>query len=157
MKTLLESFRTYSLDENETLLIEGRKEDAVAKYPELAKKREELDGESLLDTLIAADPSGNQKYLMGAARILQRSMENAEQKNGYEPFWGKQWPEDADDNLYSPWGVSKNIADLLPKYHKLIPSKILTISKPIHHSKQLLIQHNQRKLDVNKRRKKKQN
>ena len=86
MKNLRESFRTYSLDENETLLIEGRKEDAAAKYPELAKKYEELDDESLLDTLIAADPSGNQKYLMGAARILQRSIENAEQKNGYEPF-----------------------------------------------------------------------
>lgn len=120
MKDLFESFRAYSLDENEALLIEGRKEDAAKKYPELAKKREELEGESLLDTLIAADPSGNQKYLMGAARILQRSIENAEQNNGYEPFWGKQWPEDADDNLYSPWGVSKNIADLLPKYHKLM-------------------------------------
>ena len=120
MKTLLESFRTYSLDENETLLIEARKDDAAKKYPELAKKYEELDGESLLDTLIAADPSGNQKYLMGAARILRRSMENAEQKNGYEPFWGKQWPDDAAENLYSPWGISKNIAVLLPKYHKLM-------------------------------------
>jgi hypothetical protein len=120
MKTLLESFRTYSLDENETLLIEGRIDDVKAKYPELAKKREELDGESLLDVLIEADPSGNQKYLMGAARILQRSMENAEQANGYEPFWGKHWPEDADDNLYSPWGVGKNIAGLLPKYHGLM-------------------------------------
>ena len=120
MKTLLESFRTYSLDENETLLIEARKDDAAKKYPELAKKYEELDGESLLDTLIAADPSGNQKYLMGAARILRRSMENAEQKNGYEPFWGKQWPDEAAENLYSPWGISKNIAVLLPKYHKLM-------------------------------------
>ena len=120
MKNILESFRTYSLDENETLLIEARKDDAAKKYPELAKKYEELDGESLLDNLIAADPSGNQKYLMGAARILRRSMENAEQKNGYEPFWGKQWPDDAAENLYSPWGISKNIANLLPKYHKLM-------------------------------------
>ena len=121
MKTLFESFRSYSLLAEEQLLIEGRKDDAAAKYPELAKKREELDGESLLDALIAADPSGNQKYLMGAASLVQRAMDNAEQTNNYEPFWGKQWPEDPDDDMYSPWGVAKNIADLLPKYHKLIP------------------------------------
>ena len=121
MKSLLENFRSYALDKNEQLLIEGRKDDAAAKYPELAKKREELDGESLLDALIAADPSGNQKYLMGAASLVQRAMDNAEQTNNYEPFWGKQWPEDPDDDMYSPWGVAKNIADLLPKYHKLMP------------------------------------
>ena len=119
MKNLLESFRSYSLDGNETLLIEGRKEDAAAKYPELAKKREELDGESLLDALIAADPSGNQKYLQGVARIVQKSMDDAEQKNGFAPFWGKLWPEDAADNLYSPWGVTNNIAELLAPYHSL--------------------------------------
>ena len=120
MKRLLESFRNYSLLSEEQLLIEGRKDDAAAKYPELAKKREELDGESILDTLIAGDPSGNQKYLMSAARLVQRAMDNAEQNNEYVPFWGKQWPEDAADNLYSPWGIARNVADLLPKYHGLM-------------------------------------
>lgn len=121
MKELLESFRAYSYQSPEDLLVEGRKDDAATKYPELAKKREELDGESLLDVLIDKDPSGNQKYLMRAAYLLDRSMKNAEEKNNYTPFYGKQWPEDADDNLYSPWGVANNIANELVKYHKLMP------------------------------------
>ena len=121
MRKLFESFRKYSLLTEDQLLIEGRKQDAAKKYPELAKKREELDGESLLDVLIDKDPSGNQKYLMRAAYLLQRSIEMAEQNDGYYPFYGKQWPEDADDNLYSPWGVANNIADQLVKYHKLMP------------------------------------
>ena len=119
MKNLLENFRSYSLLAEEQLLIEARTDDAAAKYPEIAKKREELDGESLLDVLIEADPSGNHKYLMNAARLLQRSMDNAEQTNDYEPFWGKQWPDDAGDNMYSPWGIAKNIAGEISKYHKL--------------------------------------
>jgi len=121
MKRWLENFRSYSMAVETELLIEGRKDDAKIKYPGLAKKREELDGESLLDVLIDKDPSGNQKYLMGAARLLQRSIENAEQENGYYPFYGKQWPEDAADNLYSPWGVANNIANELSKYHSLQP------------------------------------
>jgi len=121
MRKLFESFRKYSLLTEDQLLIEGRKQDAAKKYPGLAKKREKLDGESLLDVLIDKDPSGNQKYLMSAARLLQRSIEMAEQNDGYYPFYGKQWPEDADDNLYSPWGVANNIADQLVKYHKLMP------------------------------------
>ena len=129
MKNLLENFRSYSLLAEEQLLIEARTDDAAAKYPEIAKKREELDGESLLDVLIEADPSGNHKYLMNAARLLQRSMDNAEQTNDYEPFWGKQWPEDAADNLYSPWGVAKNIAGEISKYHSL-QSYIRDLDKP---------------------------
>ena len=121
MRKLFESFRKYSLLTEDQLLVEGRKQDAAKKYPGLAKKREKLDGESLLDVLIDKDPSGNQKYLMSAARLLQRSIEMAEQNDGYYPFYGKQWPEDADDNLYSPWGVANNIADQLVKYHKLMP------------------------------------
>ena len=120
MKELLESFRAYSYQSPEDLLVEGRKDDAATKYPELAKKREELDGESLLDVLIDKDPSGNQKYLMRAAYLLDRSMKNAEESD-YTPFYGKQWPEDADDNLYSPWGVANNIGNELSKYHKLMP------------------------------------
>ena len=121
MKNLLEGFRNFAALAEDQLLIEGRKEDAAKKYPELAKKREELDGESLLDVLIDKDPSGNQKYLMRAAYLLDRSMKNAEEKNNYTPFYGKQWPEDADDNLYSPWGVASNIGNELVKYHKLMP------------------------------------
>jgi len=121
MRKLFESFRKYSLLTEDQLLIEGRKQDAAKKYPELAKKREEFDGESLLDVLIGSDPSGNQKYLMGAARLVQRAMDNAEQRHGYEPFWGKQWPGNAGESLYSPWGVTNNIGELLPKYHSLMP------------------------------------
>ena len=121
MEKLFESFRNFATLAEDQLLIEGRKEDAAKKYPELAKKREELEGESLLDVLIGKDPSGNQKYLMRAAYLLDRSMKNAEEKNNYTPFYGKQWPEDADDNLYSPWGVASNIGNELVKYHKLMP------------------------------------
>ena len=121
MEKLFESFRNFATLTEDQLLIEGRKEDAAKKYPELAKKREELEGESLLDVLIDKDPSGNQKYLMRAAYLLDRSMKNAEEKNNYTPFYGKQWPQDADDNLYSPWGVASNIGNELVKYHKLMP------------------------------------
>jgi len=120
MRKLFESFRKYSILTEEQLIIEGRKDDTKKKYPELAKPTVEFDGESLLDVLIQADPSGNQKYLMGAAKILHNSMEKAK-TDGYEPFWGKLWPNDADDNTYSPWGIAKNIAAELPKFHKLQP------------------------------------
>jgi len=120
MKLLFESWRKHTNLLEEQLLIEGRISDAERKYPELAKKREELDGESLLDTLIAADPSGNQKYLMWAARTVRRGMDSAETEAKYRPFWGKLWPEDADDDLYSPWGIAKNLAGDLAKFHKLL-------------------------------------
>ena len=122
MKLLFEGWRKYSLLAEQQLLIEGRISDAKLKYPELAKKREELDGESVLDVLIDADPSGNQKYLMGAARILFNAMKDAEESgDGYKPFWGKAWPEDAPENIYSPWGIAKNIASTLQEYHDLMP------------------------------------
>jgi len=120
MKLLFESWRKHTDLLEEQLLIEGRVSDAERKYPELAKKREELDGESLLDTLIAADPSDNQKYLMWAARTVRRGMDSAETEAKYRPFWGKLWPEDADDDLYSPWGLAKNLAGDLAKFHKLL-------------------------------------
>ena len=139
MRDLFESFRHYTGASDEQLLIEGRKENAAKRYPELAKKRDTLDGESVLDVLIQADPSGNQKYLEGAAKILNNSVQNAAE-NGYEMFWAKKWPDastvtqtaDGDtvtspvapqdtDNLISPYGIARNIADLLPRFHKLQP------------------------------------
>jgi len=120
IQQLFENWRNFTtLIEEEQVLVEGRKDDTKKKYPELAQQRKELDGESLLDVLIQADPAGNQKYLMGSAKILQKSIEQAEQTG--VPFWGKKWPEDADDNLYSPWGIAKNIASELLKFHKLQP------------------------------------
>ena len=121
LRILIERRRTLSLLREEQLLAEGRVDDARIKYPELAKKREELDGESVLDVLIDADPSGNQKYLMGASRILHNDMMKAEETHDHKPFWGKQWPEDASDDIYSPWGIAKNIAGFLPQYHQLMP------------------------------------
>jgi len=124
MRKLFESFRNYSILIEEQLLVEGRIDDVRKKYPELAKPTVELDGENLLDVLIQADPSGNQKYLMGTAKILHNSMALAK-ADGYEPFWGKQWPVSTDeepidtDTLFSPWGIATNIARELEKFHKL--------------------------------------
>ena len=72
MKLLFENWRKYTLLTEEQLIIEGRIDDTKTKYPEIAKKREEFDGESLLDVLVAADPTDNQKYLMKAASLLQK-------------------------------------------------------------------------------------
>jgi len=122
MKLLLESWRKY-LTESQ-LLTEGRIQDAERKFPELAKKREELDSENLLDILIQADPSENQKYLMGAAKIVQNTIDG-HLKRGKEPFWGKLWPEDDEidpekiDKLFSPWGITKNTARELETFHIL--------------------------------------
>jgi hypothetical protein len=139
MQKFFNSFRHYATLTEEQLLTEGRVQDAQKRYPELAKKRDTLDGESVLDVLIQADPSGNQKYLEGAAKILNNSVQNAAE-NGYEMFWAKKWPDDSTvtqtadgatvtspvapqdtDNLISPWGIARNIADLLPRFHKLQP------------------------------------
>jgi hypothetical protein len=139
MKNLFESLRRYGTLTEEQLLAEGRKEDAAKKYPHLGKKRESLDGESVLDTLIQADPSGNQKYLMGAAKLVNTSLERAK-KDGYDIFWAKKWPTEAEmrelpgggrvtspinpgdtDNLVSAWGVARNVSRLLPQFHELQP------------------------------------
>lgn len=126
MKLLFENWRKYSLLTEQQLLIEGRISDTKLKYPELAKKREELDGESVLDVLIDADPTAEtnspQKYLESAARILFTAMKDREEMgDGNKPFWGKAWPEDAPDDIYSPWGLAKNIASSLQKYHDIMP------------------------------------
>jgi hypothetical protein len=123
MRDLFESFRHYSNASDDQLLSEGRKENVAKRYPELAKKRESLDGESALDVLIQADPSGNQKYLEGAAKIVNASLESAN-NDDYEIFWGKKWPDDGSqdtDNLVSAWGITRNTAELLKPFHILQP------------------------------------
>ena len=120
MKLLLENFKKFSTLTEEQLIIEGRIDDARKKYPDLAKPQQELEGESLLQLLIDADPSGNQKYLMGAAKLADKQVKD-NIKQGYKPIAGKFFPDDAPEDAFSPWGVVKNIADMLPKYHKLMP------------------------------------
>ena len=120
MKLLLENFKRFSTLTEEQLIIEGRIDDARKKYPDLAKTQQELEGESLLQLLIDADPSGNQKYLMGAAKLADKQVKD-NIKQGYKPIAGKFFPDDAPEDAFSPWGVVSNVADILPKYHKLMP------------------------------------
>jgi hypothetical protein len=130
MQDLFENFRKYSILTEDQLLIEGRKDDVKKKYPELAEKREGLDGESVLDVLIQADPSGNQKYLAAAAKILNNQFA-IHKRNGLEPFWEKKWPLDSVDGevvtnfdtekLWSPWGLATTIATEINKFHELLP------------------------------------
>jgi len=97
MKRLFESFRRYALLTEEQLLVEGRKDDAKKKYPKLAEA-------GLLDILIEADPSGNQKYLMWAAKMLDNEIKTA--------------PE-ADPAISQV--EAENVAEYIQKFHKLQP------------------------------------
>jgi len=97
MQKLFESFRKYSILTEEQLLVEGRKDDAKKKYPQLA-----ADG--YIDILIDADPSGNQKYLMWAAKMLDREL--------------KRTPE---IDPATAQVEADNIAEYLQKFHKLQP------------------------------------
>ena len=121
MQKLFESWRKYSLLTEEQLIIEGRIDDTKTKYPEIAKKREELDGESLLDVLIAADPAGNQKYLMKAASLLQTAINYQEDELKHKPWWGKNTAYMPESEHYAPWGITRRIAELLPRYHEALP------------------------------------
>jgi len=108
MKLLLENFKRFSTLTEEQLIIEGRIDDARKKYPFLAKRSAEPVGEkTLLDLLIDADPSGNQKYLMGAARLTVDLLDDL----GYM--------EDGGDRRIP--AVVFNTAELIQKYHKLMP------------------------------------
>ena len=77
MKKLFESFRRFALLTEEQLLVENRIKKVEKIYPELAQKREEFDGESLLDVLVQSDPTEDkkQKYLQAAARILKSRLD----------------------------------------------------------------------------------
>ena len=108
MKLLLENFKRFSTLTEEQLIIEGRIDDARKKYPFLAKRSAEPVGEkTLLDLLIDADPSGNQKYLMGAARLTVDLLDDL----GYM--------EDGGDRRIP--AVVQNFAELIQRYHKLMP------------------------------------
>jgi hypothetical protein len=123
MQKLLESFRRFALLTEEQLLVENRIKKVEKIYPELAKKREEFDGESLLDVLIQSDPTEDkkQKYLQGAARILKNKMD-LDEGYGYKPFWGQDSslmaPEPGDD-MYSPWDLATKVAGEVQRYHDL--------------------------------------
>ena len=104
MKLLLENFKRFSTLTEEQLIIEGRIDDARKKYPALNKPQEDLDGKTLLDILIDADPSGNQKYLMGAAKLANALVKK------YNA---------AGDPPHSQFVT--NVANTLQKYHKLMP------------------------------------
>ena len=108
MKLLLENFKRFSTLTEEQLIIEGRIDDARKKYPFLAKQSAEPVGEkTLLDLLIDADPSGNQKYLMGAARLTVDLLNDLENMTGRFP-------------TRAP-AVVFNAAELIQRYHKLMP------------------------------------
>jgi len=104
MKLLLENFKKFSTLTEEQLIVEGRIDDARKKYPALNKPQEDLDGKTLLDILIDADPSGNQKYLMGAAKLADALVKK------YNA---------AGDPPHSQFVT--NVANTLQKYHKLMP------------------------------------
>ena len=108
MKLLLENFKRFSTLTEDQLIIEGRIDDARKKYPFLAKRSAEPVGEkTLLDLLIDADPSGNQKYLMGAARLVVDLLNDLENMIGRTP-------------TRTP-AVVQNAAELVQRYHKLMP------------------------------------
>jgi len=104
MKLLLENFKKFSTLTEEQLIVEGRIDDARKKYPALNKPQEDLDGKTLLDILIDADPSGNQKYLVGAATLANDLVKK------YDA---------AGDPPHSQFVT--NVANTLQKYHKLMP------------------------------------
>jgi len=111
MKLLFENWRKYTnLLYEEQLLIEGRIQDAKKKYPELTKK-------GLLDILIEKDPSGNQKYLIPAAFILDKEIiskgAHAKDVGKLEnlPIMTQQ------DNEFSSEGIAIKVANQIEKYH----------------------------------------
>ena len=123
MKKLFESFRRFALLTEEQLLVENRIKKVEKIYPELAKKREEFDGESLLDVLVQSDPTEdkNQKYLQGAARILKNKMD-LDEGYGYKPFWGQDtslMAPEAGEDMYSPWYLATKVAGEVQRYHDL--------------------------------------
>jgi hypothetical protein len=116
MKLLLENWRNYIQLNEELLLIEGRIDVVKKKYPELAKTFS-TTGPSLspLDIFIEADPSGNQKYLMGLAKLLNNTIINAV-RNNYADSHGIN-PK----SLLFAVRTAKSMIRYLEKFHELQP------------------------------------
>ena len=115
MKLLFENWRKYTnLINEEQLLIEGRIDNVKKKYPELDKK-------GLLDVLIEKDPSGNQKYLMPAAFILDQEIKRyidrgSEDVGKLEDMPTLTSPTQQGDH-FSSEGFAMKVATAVEKYH----------------------------------------
>jgi hypothetical protein len=124
-KLLFERWRKFLSEDEEVLLIEGRKEDAKkavvknVKYEQVAKELEKL-----LDTIIEADPSGNQKYLGWAARRLNsRVMQYIKNAEGEAKEYDREVDvRDIEDNIRH---YTRRIASTLPKYHKFASMNLI--------------------------------
>ena len=120
MNSLFESWRrfneTTSLVEAQ-LIVEGRIDDARKKYPELSEPRKEYDNESLMDILVAGDPAGNQRYLMWAAKALDKSIKSNIER-GHKPFFGISAYMSEDS--FAPWGIAQNLVNYIRKFHGLL-------------------------------------
>ena len=115
MKLLLENWRKYTnLINEEQLLIEGRIDNVKKKYPELDKK-------GLLDVLIEKDPSGNQKYLMPAAFILdqeiKRYIEGGSKDVGKLEDMPTLTSPTQREEQFSSEGLAMKVATAVEKYH----------------------------------------
>ena len=120
MKLILENWRQYTKTSDLQLLIEGRVDDVKIKYPELAKilspgaQLPILKG-SIIDVLVEKDPSGNQKYLMWAAKAVSLQIK-ANIERGLKP---KALKADEPDE-FSLAGVAQNLMAKIKEYHEML-------------------------------------
>jgi hypothetical protein len=87
----------------ERVIIEGRKEDVLKKYPQY---------KSEISKFISKDPSGNQKYLSYAAKLLDREVKN----------WAIQNPEQDASGEYTkstPSMFSTRISNSFIEFHNM--------------------------------------
>ena len=117
MRFLFESWRKFITDPK--LLVEGRIADAKKKYPRLANvAMGATSGGNWLKALVHFDPSGNQKYLMWAAKMLHESGEDAERAS---PSYRGHVPEYFDGLVAAFNPVMKS----MEIFHKLQGTKFL--------------------------------
>jgi hypothetical protein len=124
-KLLFERWRKFLSEDEEVLLIEGRKEDAkkaIVKNIKPGQLTKEL--EKLLDTIIEADPSGNQKYLGWAARLLNsKTMQYIESAEKEAKEYDREVDiRDIEDNIGY---YTRKIVTILPTYHKYASKNLI--------------------------------